>query len=380
MRLGTCIALELALGAGAIGGVWLGVGQVIDFAGAYLTTHEAAAATEPGPMLSSAPSPLAAARLRVDTPRVSTGTVFDSADDVLLAPLAATPVTRVKINHGGTSLSLRLDFASGARASFKPQQVHPQSDPKREIAAYRIDRLLGIGHVAPAKPAAFRLAELIAAADPTASAYTEHRITEEAIARGGIVRGEVQWWIPEIRDVTIGKYRVDEAAGISEWEPYLQAGTPIPDNVRSLVEQLSTCIVFDVLIDNADRWTGNNTKGSLDNKTLYFMDNTLSFSIYTYGHEANLTPLRRISVFSRKLIERLRVLNARQLGEALALGPGPESGPERSVTRGADDAAGMSPLLEPAEIRAILARRDHILRYVDGLIADLGEAKVLALP
>jgi hypothetical protein len=363
VRLGTCIALELALAAGAVGGVWLGIGRVIDVAGDYLSAHEAAAATEPHAPESS-PAALPGARLRVETPAVSS-TVFGSPDDVLLAPLAASPVTRVKINHGGTSLSLRLDFASGARASFKPQQVHPQSDPRREIAAYRIDRLLGIGHVSPSKSVAFPIAELIAVADPTARNYTEQRITEEAISRGGIVRGEVQWWIPEIRDVTIGKYRVDEPAGIAEWEPYLQAGVPIPDAVHHLVEQLSTCIVFDVLIDNADRWTGNNTKGSLDNKTLYYMDNTLSFSIYTYGHEANLTPLRQISVFSRRLIERLRSLTARQINEVLASG---------------DDAGDLAPLLEPAEVRAILGRRDHIMQYIDGLIEEYGEAKVLALP
>ena len=36
-------------------------------------------------------------------------------------------------------------------SAFKPEQTFPQSDPRREIAAYRIDRLLRINHVAPAK-------------------------------------------------------------------------------------------------------------------------------------------------------------------------------------------------------------------------------------
>ncbi len=364
MRLGTCIALELAVAAGAVGGVWLGIGRVVDLAGDYMSAHEAAAATEPSATRTPQPQGLPAARLVVEPPKVSS-TVFDAPDDELLAPLGATKVTRVKVNHGGTSLSLRLDFASGARAAFKPQQIHPQSDPKREIAAYRIDRLLGIGHVAPAKPIAIAVDDLIAAADPPAKNYTDKRITDEATPRAGMLRGELSWWIPEIRDVTIGKYRVDESAGIAEWEPYLQAGATIPPDARGIVEQLSTCIVFDVLIDNADRWTGNNTKGSLDNKTLYFMDNTLSFSIYTYGHEANLTPLRNIQVFSRKLIQRMRELTLGQITEALDLG---------------SDDAGMSPLLEPAELRAILGRRDHILQYIDGLIEQYGESAVLALP
>ncbi len=40
----------------------------------------------------------------------------------------------------------------------------------------------------------------------------------------------------------------------------------------------------------------------------------------------------------------------------------------------------LAPLLEPDEIRALLARRDHLLRYIEGLSAELGENAVLALP
>jgi hypothetical protein len=119
------------------------------------------------------------------------------------------------------------------------------------------------------------------------------------------------------------------------------------------------------VIDNADRWTGNNTKGSVDRHTLYFMDNTLSFSIFTLGHETNLTPLRKISIFPRRLIGRLRALTHEQLSAALELG---------------SEDAGLAPLLDDAEVRAVLARRDHILGYIDALIAQYGENAVLALP
>jgi hypothetical protein len=367
VRLGTCIALELAVAAGATGGLVLGIGRVVDRAGAYLSAHEAAAATATSHSPPSvALEPLPGADLRVVTRAPSSvNTVFGIADEELLAPLAATPVKQTKINDGGTSLSLRIDFQSGARAAFKPQQIHPQSDPKREIAAYRVDRLLGIGHVPPAKPVVFAMDDLVAAADPGTRAYTAGRLAEEAIARGGIVRGELSWWIPEIRDVTIGAYRVDERAGMQLWQSYLQAGADIPPELSPMLAQLATCVLFDVLIDNADRWTGNNTKGSVDRKTLYFMDNTLAFSIYTFGHEANLKPLYAIQVFPRGVVVKLRSLTYEQVAAALSLG---------------EDPSGMAPLLEPAEIRAILARRDHMMRYIDALIAELGEPTVLALP
>jgi hypothetical protein len=357
VRLGTCIALELVCAVGAAAGVWVVAGHGVQIAGEYLQPEASAAAASTGTV-----TRLPSARLEVGTP-IGDTTVFEQPDDQLLAPLAATPVTGIKLNHGGTSLSLRIDFASGARAAFKPQQIHPQSDPRREIAAYRIDRMLGIGHVAPAKTATFALADLIAAAPADARDYTTQRLMDEAIAHGGKVSGEVQWWIPEIRDATFGTHSLDEPEGMMEWAQDLQADEPTPPDQLDAMAQLSTMIVFDVLIDNSDRWSGNNTKSSVDHKTLYFMDNTLSFSQFTFGHEANLNPLHRISKFSRKLVARLRTLTYASVARAMESSDDP-----------------LAPLLRPEEIHALLARRDHLLGYIDDLRAELGDGAVLALP
>jgi hypothetical protein len=51
-----------------------------------------------------------------------------------------------------------------------------------------------------------------------------------------------------------------------------------------------------------------------------------------------------------------------------------------TATLSADDGAGLGPLLEPEEIRAIIARRDNVIAYIDRLIAQHGEDAVLALP
>lgn len=354
MRLRTCIALELGCALGAVAGVW-GIGAAI---GGAVADHPVAAPTRG---LARTVEPLPRAVLAVP--------VFDNArrafgadDDALLAPLGATRVTQLAFNRGGSSLSLRLDFASGGRAAFKPQQTYPQSDPRREIAAYRVDRLLGIGRVPPARSVKFQLADLLAAAEPMRRAATALRFADEAIVKDGVVLGQLSWWIPEITDAKIGGYRIDDPSGIAQWSRYLQVGATIPPEVHGLVTQIATMIVFDVLIDNADRWSGNNIKGSLDHKTLYFMDNTLSFSQFTIGHDVNLRPLRRIKVFPRALVERLRRLTLPALEAALDVGDDP-----------------LAPLLQPAEIRAVLTRRDHILAYVDGLVAQFGETAVLAL-
>jgi hypothetical protein len=137
----------------------------------------------------------------------------------------------------------------------------------------------------------------------------------------------------------------------------------MPDDARPMLAQIATAILFDLLIDNSDRWSGNNTQGSLDNRILYFMDNTLSFSTFTLGHAANLSKLYKIQVFPRALVARLRALSLEMVEAAL--------GPDDEL---------LGPLLTPAEIRAIIARRDHFLEYIDRLIAELGEDAVLALP
>jgi hypothetical protein len=366
VRLGTCIALELAVAAGAVGGVWFGVSRAADLAGDYFHGREAVAAT-PLVMPRTAVLPLPAAELPVPPapppPKPFTATVFGAPDDELLAPVAETPLAKVKLNHGGTSLSLRLEFASGARAAFKPQQTHPQSDPRREIAAYRLDRLLQIGHVPPAKSGGFKVADLVAAVEPSYRAYTAKRIEDEGIARKGMLYGELSWWIPEIKLVKIGSHGIDEPEGVLEWSGYLQAGAKRPAELDPMLAQIATVIVFDVVTDNADRWSGNNTQGSTDNRTLYFMDNTLAFSIFSLGHATNLTKLYRIQVFPKQLIARLRAIKTADIVTAL----------------GGDD-PNLGPLLTRAEIRAIMQRRDHLLEYVDRLIAQFGEDAVLALP
>jgi len=345
--------------AGAVGCVWIGGSRVLDRAGDYAERGDPIA---DAPLV--APSgvvPLERAHL--PSAPLAPDSVFGAPDRELLAPVAASALTKVKLNRGGTSLSLRLDFASGARAAFKPLQIHPQSDPRREIAAYRIDRLLGIGHVPPAKSAGFPVDSVVAAVEPASRAHAAQRIGDEAIARRGMLYGEVSWWIPEIKAVRIGGHLIDEPEGEAVWTEYLQAGAARPAELAPLLAQIATAIVFDVIIDNADRWSGNNTQGSPDNRTLYFMDNTLSFSQFTLGHATNLSKLHRIQVFPRALIGKLRALTLEAVATAL--------GPDDEV---------LGPLLTSAELHAILARRDHVIGYLDHLIAELGDDAVLALP
>jgi hypothetical protein len=363
VRLGTCFALELAVAAGAIAGVAVCVTRASELADEYLTTREAAAATL-APAPARVAEPLALPRASLPVAREKPNTVFGRFDSELLAPIGGK-VVKVKFNRGGTSLSLRVDFENGSKCAFKPEQTFPQSDPRREIAAYRIDRLLEIGHVPPAKPIAIPLADLIAALDPATRAQGIARLTEEAIARGGVLYGEASWWIPEIKYAKLGKNLIDEREGRLEWLGYLQIGATIPDEVRPLIEQISSVLLFDLLIDNADRWSGNNTMSSLDGKILYFMDNTMSFSLARHGHEVPVALMKRVQVFSRSLVAKMRALTREVLFAALA--------PD-------EDSKLLGRLLAPDEIRTIINRRDNMMEHIDALIAEHGEDAVLAFP
>jgi hypothetical protein len=360
VRLGTCIALELAVATGAVAGVWFGVGRIVTHAGDYLAGREAVAATMPA----REPVELPRSQLAVAVAPV-VDNVFGAPDAELLGPLGKGKVTRAKLNLGGTSLSLRVDFENGTRAAFKPEQEHYQSDPRREIAAYRIDRLLGIGHVPPAKEIEIPVDELIAVAEPAQfRGYIADRIKEEGIARAGTLRGVASWWVPEIALARIGRHRIDLKEGRDIWTAQMQIGAPMDPALRPFLAQISSCVLFDLLIDNSDRWSGSNTEMSPDGKTLYFMDNTLSFSKAQYGNEITVLAMRRIQMFSKRLVEKIRRLTIEDVERALAMPPDSK----------------LAPLIKPVEIKALMSRRDHMMRWIDQLIAKHGEAAVLAFP
>lgn len=379
MRLGTCIALEIvtglvAIGAASFGTVWAAdrfgpeesapVGVAASTAPPVQRIEPAAVpvdATIPTPpsIPEPAPAPIAPGPQPVD---MSTWAFAGTPDGPLLEPLRTGKLKRVKFNRGGSSLSLRLDFDNGARAAFKPEQTFLQSNPRREIAAYRIDRLLGIGRVPPAIGRSFTLAELEAAVDPSQRGQAG-RLRTQAVARRGLVKGEASWWIPILGDTYIGKNRVDSTDAIVQWRRWLKVGATIPEDRRELCAQLSTMTAFDFLIDNIDRWTGNNAKTSEDGKLLYFMDNTMAFSRNKRANHKNHLYLERVQTFSRRLVARLRTLDDVEIHAAIE----PEAAP-------------FDRLLTDAEIAAMLGRRDVLLAYIDGLIAKHGEDKVLVFP
>jgi hypothetical protein len=271
-------------------------------------------------------------------------------------------VTRVKFNRGGSSVSLRLDFVGGGRAAFKPEQTNLQSIPRREIAAYRLSRLLGLEAVAPAVGGRFKLTDLLAKLESTSRDTAQRIATEVVVDADGDVVGELSFWIPIIIDAKIESDRIDSPEGIVAWRTYLAAGAPEPYTARHILPQISTMVAFDYLTNNADRFSGSNTKASPDGRTLYFMDNTLSFGVGE-GSAKTRSYLEKVQKFSRALARRVRDLDEAHVREVM--------------TR---ETAPYDRLLSDGEIDAVMNRRDQLLSYWDTLVAAHGEKQVFVYP
>jgi hypothetical protein len=372
VRLAKYVALELAVGTGVLVGgffgVWFGGKALLESRPAraavsslrQMAAEPAAEPPSPAPQLAVEPltEPV---RPKPLAPR--TGIFIGYSDEVLSAPLRDPLPVKVKFNRGGSSVSMRVDLSSGGRGAFKPDQTNLQSIPRKEVAAYRVNRLLGLSSVAPAVPAAFPRQDLVAAMVPEALALLPRFNAEVPSTAEGMVTGSLAWWIPDIVDCKIEGFGIDSTDGIAWWKRYLTIGEKVPERWANLVPQISNLVVFDFLTNNFDRWSGSNTKCSPDGKFLYFMDNALAFGLEPQGNRRVRVYLERAQKFSRRLYLALKALDRDEVEDVMMTDTGP-----------------WPRLLTPAEIDFMMKRRDAVIAYIDGLIAVHGESAVLAFP
>jgi hypothetical protein len=282
------------------------------------------------------------------------GTFLGMKDELLIDRMKAGEIVQAKLNKGGSSISFRLDFADGSRAAFKPEQTNPQTVPRKEIAAYRINRMLGLNRVPPATGRSVHKDDLLGKLPPDAQFLATRIMAETLFDEEGFTRGEASYWIPVILDS-----HLDTPENQQIWSKWMTVGEEIPTDKIDLMAQLSELLLFDLLTNNSDRFSGGNLMTSKDGRILFFMDNTFGFQLEPEGHVRCRTALMRCQKFGKKMVEALRKMDLPALRAALAPEPG---------------------ILNEAEQRSVLARRDVALRYVDGLIAQNGADKVLVFP
>lgn len=297
----------------------------------------------------------------VPSPEVSqeaAGSFMGLEDDMLIARMRSQPVTRMKLNRGGSSLSFRVELADGSRAAFKPAQTNLQTMPRKEVAAYRVNRLLGLNAVAPATPRMLGRAEVFSHLHPDTAPMLPRIRAETIFDPRGKTAGVMMFWIPHIKDAGL-----DSAEGIATSTQWLTHGQPIPDEKHSLAAQLSDLLVFDFLISNPDRYSGGNLMTGEDGTRLYFMDNTMSFFIEPERSEKARVALHRCQRFSQRLVQALDRISEEGLGQLLA-----------------QASEGDYEILTKAEIRAVITRRDEVKTYVADLVKSHGAREVFYFP
>ena len=356
MRLGTCILIELGLAGALLGGMGVvgvrGAGHLQE----TLARRQMRAGQEEAPVLAVRSDLSQVPDLRVSLE--SAGTFLGMADELLLERVRTQPIVRFKLNHGGSSLSFRVDFADGSRAAWKPAQTNQQTIPRKEVAAYRLNRLLGLNAVPPAAPRAVGRDELLAHLHPESASALPRIQAETIFGPTGKTLGEASYWIPVIKDSGF-----DTPVGRQQMAAWLSAGEPIPVDQRPIAAQLSDLVVFDFLTSNPDRFSGGNMKVSPDGTQLYFMDNTMSFFVEPDGNPKTRDVLHKTQRFSRALYHALERISIPTLQRIFS-----------------EEAGAPYEVLTDAEISSVVARRDVVRHHIDSLIAELGPRTVLIFP
>lgn len=300
-------------------------------------------------------------------------------DAPILEVLGRGEVTRIERGSGGRSLAFRLTFADGSRGYFKPEQTFSGSHFYAEIAAYHLDRALGLGRVPPTIGRRMAWAPLRQAAGGDARAG-------EAIVHDGEVCGSLSYWVPEpLVALRVGMgweawARFAPAPLISPFQRArryvaLASGqTPIADadgdtpraaatpDTAERAAELSDLVLFDYLTENIDRWGGDytnvRTRGA--GGPLVFLDNAAGFIRSPEASPGFMdTRLHTIQRFRRGTVEAIRALAIDSL-------------------RARIEADACAPILSDALYAQLETRRATLLAHVDRMIAQHGEDTVLA--
>jgi len=247
-------------------------------------------------------------------------------------------------NVGSTSVNLHLRLEGGIDAAWKPRTTSHGESYRAEIAAYRLNRLLGLNRVPPA----------ISRPIPR-SALRLARDSPVIFDRDNTARGAAIYWVPVLRPS-----RIDGAEDQERWGRWLRQGRTVPPEQSQRAEEISTLLVFDFLTGNWDRWSGANVPMDAQGHLIYRDNNGGFEEPFVDGLlQRSRSLLHRTQRFRRSVIDRARAMTEASVRAEMALDP------DRNA-----------PPLNAAQIRSLLRRRDLLIEYVDGLARRHGEGAV----
>lgn len=247
-------------------------------------------------------------------------------------------------NVGSTSVNLHLRLEGGIDAAWKPRTTSHGESYRAEIAAYRLNRLLGLNRVPPAISRPIPRSALRLAPD-----------SPVIFDRDNTARGAAIYWIPVLRPS-----RIDGAEDQERWGRWLRQGRTVPPEQSQRAEEISTLLVFDFLTGNWDRWSGANVPMDAQGHLIYRDNNGGFEEPFVDGLlQRSRSLLHRTQRFRRSVIDRARAMTEASVRAEMALDP------DRNA-----------PPLNAAQIRSLLRRRDLLIEYVDGLARRHGEGAV----
>lgn len=196
------------------------------------------------------------------------GPVDVQLDGEWIARMAAAEIAEITPNKGGSSVSMRVRFKDGKKAALKPEQTGRPTDPRSEIAAYHVDRLLGFGRTAAVVGRRFDMDEVRAAlvASKAESAFLDR--LEKLVAKDGKVDAALIAWhtAPLVEEETA-----------PAWIAPLDSKAGVPKEEIAKLAEWSDLVVFDFLVDNPDRYSGGNILRLDRSGPIVFLDQGAAF-------------------------------------------------------------------------------------------------------
>jgi len=312
------------------------------------------------------PSPAAALVAELPRPRDGKGAGFagpvDAAKDgEWITRLASAGITEITPNRGGASVSMRVRFADGKKAAMKPEQNGHPTDPRAEIAAYHIDRLLGFGRTAAVAGRRFALADVRAALVTSgADQAFLARVDTSLVARDGQIAAAMIAW----HTAALVEEESDPA-----WISPLGTSEPVPADALSRLAEWSDLVVFDFLVDNPDRYSGGNVLRLDKGGPLVFLDQGAAFGQNRL--RAKLTTRARLDKVCRFRKDTLAAL--RRVGSGA---PAPDKlGAALKASLARDP---LAPVLDAAQLAGVDDRVALLATHTRSCEARLGSATKLA--
>jgi hypothetical protein len=279
--------------------------------------------------------------------------LFGHDDEPIRRALLEARIEKVTKGSGGRSLAFKLTFENGLMGYFKPEQTFA-TNWYSELASYYLDRELGLGRVPPAIGRRIEWQQL--------AAHAASDKLDEAVIRGGIVRGSVVFWLVdapqpvELPEGWASVLRIEQRPyvspfqSLSEYRRALKRGArslPVPELDPERAAELSDLVVFDHLIGNIDRWSRNlvNVRTTGAAKRLVFLDNANGFEVKRVPSKLLAARLAAVERFRKTTIEALRAFDRSKFERRMAKDP-------------------LRPLLNAAQLAQLEERRAEVLEHV----------------